>query len=213
LEQALRLQPATAKLVVEAVSSEQAKKSEMTAEARGVAALNALPAEDFIARLRACCAASGFAPGLEARRPFAFLTDLLAAADAAWAAAPEDDRLAAFAAHPPIGLQKLATLPHDQRFAAWSASEQAGVGESAAAVLDDLEAENTRYVEKFGFVFLVCATGKTASEMLGMLKDRVLHTREEEIAIAGEQQRLITAIRIRKLVETEGEDQNARGGL
>lgn len=176
----------------------------MAAVSAGVAALNALPAEPFIARLRACCAGRAFAPAVEARRPFASLEALLAAADDAWAGVPPDDRLAAFAAHPPIGRAKLAALPRDARFADWSAGEQAGVAAADAAVLDALEDANRRYCDKFGFVFLVCATGKTATEMLSLLRDRIDNARDEELAIAAEQQRLITAIRIRKLVEAEG---------
>lgn len=184
----------------------------MTAAAPGVAVLNSLPAASFTDRLHACCAGRDFAPAVEARRPFASLEALLAAADAAWAAVPPDDRLAAFAAHPPIGRAKLEALPHDPRFAAWSAGEQAEVAAADGGVLDALEDLNRRYFEKFGFVFLVCATGKTASEMLALLRDRIDNAREEELAIAANQQRLITAIRIRKLVEAEGDSAAAPHG-
>jgi OHCU decarboxylase len=79
------------------------------------------------------------------------------------------------------------------------------VAGTADEVLDALEAQNAAYADKFGFVFLVCATGRSAGEMLALLAERLGHGREEEVAIAGEEQRKITALRLGKLAAAEGE--------
>jgi 2-oxo-4-hydroxy-4-carboxy-5-ureidoimidazoline decarboxylase len=161
-------------------------------------ALNALPSADARAALLRCCGARRWADGMLARRPFASMADLLAAADEIWAGLDRADWLEAFAAHPRIGdmdslKKKFAAT------AAWSAGEQAGVAGAAEAVLRDLADGNRRYEERFGHIFIVCATGKTAAEMLHLLRERLPNAPDVELRIAAAEQAKITRLRLEKL--------------
>jgi 2-oxo-4-hydroxy-4-carboxy-5-ureidoimidazoline decarboxylase len=109
------------------------------------------------------------------------------------------DMLEAFSHHPEIG-SDIASLR--QRFAAtaaWSSAEQAGVAGADDATLEALRDGNVRYREKFGYVFLVCATGKTAAEMLALLRARLAHDPDTELQIAAAEQAKITRLRLEKL--------------
>jgi 2-oxo-4-hydroxy-4-carboxy-5-ureidoimidazoline decarboxylase len=109
------------------------------------------------------------------------------------------DLLEAFSHHPEIGAD-IASLR--QRFAstaAWSAAEQAGVAGADDATLEALRDGNVRYREKFGYVFLVCATGKTAAEMLALLRARLAHDADAELQVAAAEQAKITRLRLEKL--------------
>jgi 2-oxo-4-hydroxy-4-carboxy-5-ureidoimidazoline decarboxylase len=128
------------------------------------AAINALPAGEARDALARCCGSRRWVEGMLARRPFSSADDLFAAADAIWTGLEDADFLEAFSHHPAIG----ATAGRG-----FSASEQAQVAHAAAATLQELETLNRRYREHFGFVFLVCATGKSAGEMLALLRARI----------------------------------------
>jgi 2-oxo-4-hydroxy-4-carboxy-5-ureidoimidazoline decarboxylase len=150
------------------------------------------------AGLLRCCGSRRWAEAMLARRPFASAADLFAAADEIWDGLDRADWLEAFAAHPPIGdldslRQKFAAT------AAWSAGEQAGVAGAADDVLYELAEGNCRYEERFGHIFIVCATGKTALEMLHTLRERLQNTPDEELAIAAAEQAKITRLRLEKL--------------
>src|SRR5438132_3008024 len=138
-------------------------------------ALNSASEADARAALSRCCSSRRWADALLARRPFASPAELLTAADAVWADLDRRDWLEAFTAHPRIGdLESL-----KKKFAAtaaWSVDEQAGVADAADEVLRELAAGNCRYEERFGHTFIVCATGKTAAEMLGLLRARLNNT-------------------------------------
>src|SRR5262245_14228954 len=130
-----------------------------------VGAFNALPPPDARESLLRCCGSRRWADAMVVRRPFASAGDLLRAADEVWSGLGRADFLEAFAAHPRIGdldglRKKLAAT------AAWSAGEQAGVAGAPDHVLRELADANRRYEERFGHIFIVCATGKTAAEML-----------------------------------------------
>ena len=153
--------------------------------------LNARTAEVFEREVLACCASPAWAAGLRDARPFADFAALLEAADAAWAKLDAEDQREAFRAHPRIG---------DEGGTAWSRGEQAGVAWAADDVRTALEEGNREYQSRFGHVFLVNATGKTAEEMLGELTRRLDNDAEAELAEAAEQQRQITRIRLEKLV-------------
>jgi 2-oxo-4-hydroxy-4-carboxy-5-ureidoimidazoline decarboxylase len=131
-----------------------------------------------------------------ARRPFASADDLQLLARSEWFALGEEDWLEAFSQHPKIGdrasLEKRFPSTHDL-----SATEQSGVGSARADVIDDLAAANEIYLERFGFIFIVCATGKSAEEMLKMLRDRLSNDRATELRTAAEEQAKITALRLR----------------
>ena len=131
-----------------------------------------------------------------ARRPFGSADALQSLARSEWFSLDEDDWLEAFAHHPKIGdrasLEKRFPATHDL-----SSKEQAGVGSARTDVIDALSEANETYLERFGFIFIVCATGKSAEEMLKMLRDRLSNDRATELRIAAEEQAKITALRLR----------------
>jgi 2-oxo-4-hydroxy-4-carboxy-5-ureidoimidazoline decarboxylase len=156
----------------------------------GLSDLNALPPRDFEELLLGCCAAPGWARRVTEGRPYASLADLLAAADAAWAARDPGDLDAAMAGHPRIG---------ERRLSGWSAGEQAGVGEDAEA-LTALAGANAAYERRFGHVFLVCASGRGPAEILAELHRRMSHDPATERGVAAAEIGKINALRLRKLV-------------
>jgi len=103
----------------------------------------------------------------------------------------------AFGAHPRIGDRAaLAARFADTR--AWAESEQAGALEAEGAVLDELAEKNRAYEERFGFIFIVCATGLLAAQMLASLRERLRNPRDVELVIAAEEQKKITLLRLAK---------------
>jgi OHCU decarboxylase len=119
------------------------------------------------------------------------------AADRTWATMQEADWLEAFACHPRIGERKV-SMHAGERSSAWSWAEQAQTDSASENVLDEIADGNQRYEELFGFTYIVCATGKSAEEMLAILKRRLQSTRETELREAAEQQRQIMQIRLGK---------------
>ncbi len=142
-----------------------------------------------------CCGAPRWAAEMVERRPFASAGELCAAADQVWSAMGEADWLTAFACHPRIG--ERAAMATTQS-ATWSKQEQSGTANASAVTLDELTQLNLRYEQRFGFTYIVCATGKSAAEMLEILKSRVGSERHAELREAAEQQRQIMQIRLRK---------------
>jgi OHCU decarboxylase len=156
-----------------------------------LAALNDCAPEVARAQFKRCCSSSLWNHLMEEARPFAGITELEACADRAWASCSQDDWLEAFAAHPRIG---------ETSGKRWSQQEQSSVAVAPSEVLDALAKANRAYEEKFGYTFIVCATGKSADEMLVLLEQRLRNPAEIEIKNAGEQQRLILRLRLRKLL-------------
>ena len=146
----------------------------------------------------ACCGSRRWVDAMVRRRPFASEATLLAAADLEWFRLGRDDWLEAFSHHPRIG--DVAKLR--EKFAAtaaWAQGEQAGVRGADEAVIQGLAQGNRDYEARFGHIFLVCATGKTASEMLGLLQARMAHPPAEELEVAAGEQAKITRIRLAKI--------------
>ena len=137
---------------------------------------------------------------MAATRPFPMLEKLFETAERVWFALSTADQLEAFAAHPTIGSTKAAASQKKQA-ADWSAGEQSGVATAESEVGEQLAAVNRLYEKKFGFIFIVCATGKSADEMLAICRARLGNTPETELKIAAEEQRKITEIRLNKLLE------------
>jgi 2-oxo-4-hydroxy-4-carboxy-5-ureidoimidazoline decarboxylase len=165
-----------------------------------LARLNRLPAGEARAEFLRCCGSRRWAEAMLAGRPYPDVATLFAAAERAWAASDPEDRLEALRHHPRIGDR--AAL--EARFAAsrsWSAAEQQGVAAASAEVLDSLAEGNRLYESRFGHVFLVCATGKTAPEMLALLRERLGNDPETELRIAAEQQSRITRLRLERLLQ------------
>ncbi len=143
----------------------------------------------------ACCGSRAFASALVQGRPFADLDSLLHAADEIWWSLREQDWLEAFACHPRIG--ESASHASGQ-FAAWSTEEQSKVRAAAATDLGSIAAKNLEYEARHGFIYIVCATGRSADELLAILERRIGNPTEVEIQEAAEQQRQITRSRLRK---------------
>lgn len=162
--------------------------------------LNALTLDDAEATFLDCCGSRAWARRMVAARPFPMLEDLFQTAADVWRSLSTADHLEAFAAHPMIGSKKAASS-QDMQTANWSAGEQAGVDSAAKSVRYELANANSLYEEKFGFIFIVYASGKTAEEMLAICRARLGNSVETELAIAAEEQRKITEIRLSKLLE------------
>jgi OHCU decarboxylase len=161
--------------------------------------LNALPGDEAAAAFLACCGSTRWAREMAARRPFADVAALLAAADEVWWSLAPDDWDEAFRAHPRIGERKAAPA-QGARAAAWSAQEQAGAasaGDETALALAD---GNRAYEERFGRIYIVCATGKTAEEMLAILRARLANDPATELRAAAAEQAKITRLRLEKLL-------------
>jgi 2-oxo-4-hydroxy-4-carboxy-5-ureidoimidazoline decarboxylase len=161
--------------------------------------LNEGPAGEAREELRRCCGASQWAEAMTVRRPFRDREALLAAADEVWWGLEEPDWREAFAHHPKIGDADALRA----RFAStrqWAVGEQAGVRGAAEETLVALADGNRAYEDRFGFIFIVCATGKTAAEMLALLRERLPKAPAAELEIAAAEQRKITAIRLKKLL-------------
>lgn len=161
--------------------------------------LNALPPEEAVEGLLRCCGCVRWAKAVASQRPFSSREELLAAADREWARTSREEWLEAFSHHPRIGGKDALRA----RFAAtkgWSQGEQASVAAADERTLDELAKGNADYESKFGFIFIVCATGKSAAEMLALLKQRLPNDRERELAVAAGEQAKITRIRLEKLL-------------
>lgn len=164
--------------------------------------LDAAPEAAAAEALERCCGASAWVRAMLASRPFATAEGLHEAADACAAALEERDWLEAFSHHPRIG--DVASLR--AKFAStaqWAGGEQAGAAAADDATLHALAKGNDDYFARFGFIFIVCATGLTASEMLARLDARLPHERAEELRIAAAEQNKITHLRLEKLLRED----------
>jgi allantoicase len=171
-------------------------------EAQAIRTLDVAPRAEAERLLASFCGSSAWVKALADARPLLDLPDFEAAAEAAFAALKKDDWLEAFRAHPRIGATKAEALKADatDTSKAWSAGEQEKVADASKATLDALAETNRAYVEKFAHIYIVCATGKTAVEMLAIAKERLGSDVSTELARASEEQKKITRLRIEKWV-------------
>jgi OHCU decarboxylase len=160
---------------------------------------NAADESSALDAMMACCGARRWATAMVERRPILDATELRAAADQIWDAMQEPDWLEAFACHPRIGERKSSHL--SSQSSTWSKQEQSSVTAANETMLAQLAEGNTRYEDKFGFTYIVCATGKSTEEMLSILNRRLAGDRTLELREAAEQQRQIMQIRLRKWLE------------
>lgn len=160
--------------------------------------LNAMDAAEAKAELMKCCGSTRWAEAVAARRPFADAEQLYAEADRAWAQTGPDDWREAMTHHPRIGESQLRAK--FATTATWSSQEQRGISGAGEEVLQGLARGNREYEEKFGFIFLVCATGKSAEEMLALLRQRMHNDPQTELRVAAGEQAKITRIRLEKLL-------------
>lgn len=161
--------------------------------------LNSLPKPALAEALSKCCGATAWVEAMTTVFPVAAEETLFAQASTIWHQLAPKDWREAFTHHPKIG--DINSLK--EKFAStstWAAGEQAAVQHTSEAVLEALAAGNARYEEKFNYIFIVCATGKSAEEMLALLEARLPNEPDQEIHIAMEEQAKITEIRLKKLL-------------
>jgi OHCU decarboxylase len=192
-----------------------------------LAELNAIDEDDAVRELLRCCGSTRWARAMAVARPFASAAALEQAADTIWRTLGRADVLEAFAAHPkigdsgqtqpsgqagPAGLADRPTAAGEAGLArqsgsagtgplAWSKEEQSGMGAASDDVRARLAAGNRAYEARFGYIFIICATGRSAGEMLAALEARLHHTPDEELPVAAEEQRRITRLRLARLVD------------
>ena len=149
--------------------------------------------------LRKCCGSSQWIKQVTAKRPYSSLEEIKNTSSDIWSALTVDDYKEAFLHHPKIGKvdelrKKFASTEH------WSSQEHSAINNTSEKVLQQLAIGNEEYEKKFGYIFIVCATGKSAEEMLALLESRLLHSVESEIQIAQQEQNQITQLRLEKLI-------------
>jgi len=148
-----------------------------------------------------CCGSRRWAEKMTDARPFADISGLLNQAEEIWHNLETEDWLEAFAAHPKIGTRQAVPQATAQS-AEWSHAEQSGTQTAADPVRNALAEANFLYENRFGFLFIVCATGKSAEEMLENCRQRLGNANDAEILIAADEQIKITEIRLNKLLES-----------
>ena len=161
--------------------------------------LNSLPVAETEKELLQCCGSTRWAQQMTAARPFTSLDTLFASANEIWWSLDRNDWLEAFRSHPKIG-EKKAADPVSTQAHQWSGQEQSGIATASEETVDWLATLNRAYEEKFGFIFIICATGKTSGEMLSALRERLDHDAADELPIAAAEQSKITVLRLKKLL-------------
>jgi allantoicase len=167
----------------------------------GLVRVGAVPDDTLARELTRCLASARWVAAVMASRPWSSPAALHAAADAARADLGEADWLEAFRAHPRIG-ERHAARPQGATEARWSASEQAGASAADDATRAAIAAGNAAYEQRFGFVYLINATGKSASELRARLEARLGSDRATELATAADEQRQIMHLRLDKLLDS-----------
>jgi 2-oxo-4-hydroxy-4-carboxy-5-ureidoimidazoline decarboxylase len=163
--------------------------------------LNTLPRQQLITELTKCCGSSAWVNKMLPFFPADDLVELLEDAEEQWFKCSEEDWKEAFAQHPKIGgIDSLKT-----KFAStaigWASGEQSGVNIASQKTIEALAEGNKKYEDKFGYIFIVSATGKSAEEILEILESRLLNDPKEEIETAADEQNKITKLRLEKLLE------------
>ena len=156
-----------------------------------------LPAEEAAAEVLSCCGSPAWARKLTAMRPFANEKGLFAAADECWQRLPPSDWLEAFRTHPRIGEQH-AQNKTTATSAAWSKSEQSQMKDADAAILMRMREGHREYEERFGRIFIVCASGRQPAELLRILEHRLKNDPAQELLESAAQQQQIMQLRLRK---------------
>lgn len=163
--------------------------------------LNSKTDSELREALGRCCGATNWVDGIVAAGPFASADDLHAKAKTVYRSLEPADYLEAFSHHPRIGGDLAKLREKFASTATWSGNEQSAVNEASEEVLRRLAAGNDAYYEKFGYIFIVCATGKSAQEMLDLLEARLPNDPTDEIKIAADEQEKILEIRLNKLLD------------
>jgi OHCU decarboxylase len=165
----------------------------------GIERLNKAPSKEAESDLLSCCGSRAWVRQMIEARPFNNFADLLKKAEAIWWSLTVQDWLEAFSSHLKIGERK-AERTQSAQASQWSEEEQAGMRHTLNETQDALTEANRIYEEKFGHIFIVCATGKSSEEMLSLCRKRSSNDAKTELRIAAEEQRKITEIRLKKLL-------------
>jgi hydroxyisourate hydrolase len=164
--------------------------------------LNTMTRDRAIAALQRCCGSERWAHDMVDVRPFETAALLASTADRIWLSLDRSDWLEAFEAHPRIGdRMAVGSAAGGSDATDWSAEEQRGSVSATDEVLERLRVRNDEYRAQFGFTFIVCATGRSADEMLEMLEQRLQHEPQAELHVAAEEQRKIIRTRLQKLID------------
>jgi OHCU decarboxylase len=166
----------------------------------GVEGLNALSSEEAKKRLLSYCGSTNWAHRMTEERPFASVEELLTTAENIWWSLHDADWLEAFRSHPKIGEQKAAaSVSTDAQ--TWSKQEQSSMSQAGSDTRRELAHLNQQYEQRFGYIYIVCATGKSPEEMLSILRRRMDNAPAEELRVAAAEQAKITKLRLKKLLE------------
>jgi 2-oxo-4-hydroxy-4-carboxy-5-ureidoimidazoline decarboxylase len=162
--------------------------------------LNMLPKAQLRQELLKCCGSSAWVEKVMNFFPIEDLVELLDDAEEEWYKCSQEDWKEAFSHHPKIGdidslKRKFASTAN------WAMGEQSGTSTASEETIKALAKGNEEYEDKFGYIFIVCATGKSADEMLTVLKSRLFNDPEKEIKIAADEQNKITRLRLEKLLD------------
>ncbi len=160
---------------------------------------NGLPQEEAVREILACCGSKTWAASMASKRPIQDEDSLMTTSDAIWSGLGEQDWLEAFRSHPRIGESHAEEVAPAQS-SAWSAQEQQKASSADEAVMVALKWGNREYEQKFGRIFIICATGKSASEILEILRRRLHNDEATELRQAAEEQRQIVHIRLNKWI-------------
>ena len=161
--------------------------------------LNALTISDANEQFELCCGAANWIQKMNRNRPFQNENEVYKKAESIWFSLSSDDWLEAFTHHPKIGnIESLRKKFHNTK--SISENEQSGVNDAAESTLKDLAESNQLYVDKFGFIFIVCATGKSVDEMLTLIKIRLNNNVNAEMLNAAKEQNKITQLRLKTLL-------------
>jgi OHCU decarboxylase len=161
--------------------------------------INALPACEAEAEFLKCCGSTHWSRAMAEARPFVNQEALFAKADEVSLSLTDEDWLEAFRAHPKIGEKKAAAAQSPQE-KNWSAEEQSGVAAASASTVAQIAEGNREYEARFGFIFIVCASGKSSGEMLSILNQRLPNDPATELKVAAQEQQQITRLRLEKLL-------------
>lgn len=161
--------------------------------------LNTLNKDDLFTEFFKCCGSNSWADKMRRRVPFDDQDELMFYAKRAWENCAEDSIIEAFRAHPKIG-DTASLAKKFQNTKDWAGKEQSGIDGANSAILERLVVQNEEYFEKFRYIFIVFATGKSAEEMLEILESRLPNNAADELKIAAAEQLKITLLRLEKLL-------------
>ena len=168
-----------------------------------VAQLDAMPVAEAAFKLAACCGASKWVAGMLAQRPFGSRDRLFEASGEVAHTLVEPDWIEAFSHHPRIG-QRRSNSAVSTTEESWSTGEQSAVATASTKVRAALVDANAEYESRFGFIFIICATGRSAEEILAVLEARMRNEPAAEVLVAAREQQLITRLRLEKLLLPNG---------